>query len=58
MDRTVLDAIAMVGFPIVMCLLLFWQSCKVIGKMTTVIEANTQSNVELVTYLKTRGDCK
>ena len=45
MELDVLQAISTVGFPIVMCLMMFWQS-------TRVIRENTKAINELSTHLK------
>ena len=36
-DETMMQAIGVLGFPIVMCLLLFWQNTKVMREMTKAV---------------------
>jgi len=50
-EAETLTAIQTVGFPIFMCLLLFWDRVKVIAKLEDVIKENTDATIELKTLI-------
>lgn len=52
----VVKAISSVGFPIVMCGVLFWYIYKVESKLTEAINSLTIVITEIKTTLGTRGD--
>lgn len=52
----VVKAISSVGFPIVMCGVLFWYIYKVESKLTDAINNLSQVIVRLETRLDNRGD--
>lgn len=51
-DETILTGIQTVGFPIFMCLLLFYDRVKVMGKLEGVIQENTKITAELKTLIQ------
>lgn len=54
--QEVVKAISSVGFPIVMCGVLFWYIYKVESKLTDAINNLSQVIVRLETRLDNRGD--
>lgn len=51
-DETILTGIQTVGFPIFMCLLLFYDRVKVMEKLEGVIQENTKITAELKTLIQ------
>lgn len=46
------DLITQVGFPIFMCLLLFWDRVKTLENLTNIIKLNTESTNALKAYME------
>lgn len=51
--NTILTSISTVGFPIVMCLIIFYQNEKTIETLKTTIDNNTSIIKELVAKIDT-----
>lgn len=51
--NTILTGISTVGFPIVMCLIIFYQNEKTIETLKTTIDNNTSIIKELITKIDT-----
>lgn len=51
--NTILTGISTVGFPIVMCLIIFYQNEKTIETLKTTIDNNTSIIKELVSKIDT-----
>ena len=51
--NTILTSISTVGFPIVMCLIIFYQNEKTIDTLKTTIDNNTNIIRELITKIDT-----
>ena len=51
--NAILTAISTVGFPIVMCLIIFYQNEKTIETLKTTIDNNTSIIKELITKIDT-----
>lgn len=51
--NTILTGISTVGFPIVMCLIIFYQNEKTIDALKTTIDNNTSIIQELVAKIDT-----
>lgn len=51
--NTILTGISTVGFPIVMCLIIFYQNEKTIDTLKTTIDNNTSIIKELITKIDT-----
>lgn len=51
----IVSLIGSLGFPIVMCLLCFWFSYKLISELSTQIKANTQAIISLKEFIESRG---
>lgn len=61
--NAILNAVATVGFPIVCCAVLFWQTWKKdeqhqeeMNSLRQTVEANTQAVLELTTLIKNGGN--
>ena len=50
----VIQHIETLGFPIVMCLLIWWDNRKHMDKMTELVQANTRAMVELTDAINKR----
>jgi hypothetical protein len=51
--NAILNGISMVGFPIVMCLIIFYQNEKTIETLKTTIDNNTNIIKELIAKIDT-----
>lgn len=56
--NTILTGISTVGFPIVMCLIIFYQNEKTIETLKTTIDNNTSIIKELIAKIDTIIQCK
>jgi len=51
-DEGIITAVQSIGFPIAMCLLLFYDRVKVMEKLEGVISENTKITAELKTLIQ------